>query len=89
MENHPLDGLRLVSYMDLGEDAVDADTVLPYATFSAVVPYKFEGNVAYKEARTVVWADREIGVKLHNLKRINPMLSVCHGVMMQIDADKL
>ena len=69
LENHPLDGLRLVSYMDLGEDAVDADTVLPYATFSAVAPYKFEGNVAYKEARTVVWADKEIGVKLHNLKK--------------------
>ena len=44
--------------MDLGEDAVDADTVLPYATFSAVAPYKFEGNVAYKEARTVVWLIR-------------------------------
>ena len=69
LKEHPVEDLQLVSYIDVGEEAVGTDTVQPYITLSSGAPYKFEGNIAYKEARTVVWADREIGVKLHNLDK--------------------
>ena len=69
LKEHPVEDLQLVSYIDVGEEVVGTDTVQPYITLSSGAPYKFEGNIAYKEARTVVWADREIGVKLHNLDK--------------------
>lgn len=72
LEAHPVGNLRLASYIDVGEEAIETDTAHPYITLSAVAPYKFEGNVAHKEARTVVWSDKEIGVKLHNLKKGQP-----------------
>ena len=72
LEKHPIGGLRLAAYMDLGEEALETDTLQPYITLSSVAPYKFEGNVAYKEARTVVWADRAIDVTLHKLEQGKP-----------------
>lgn len=69
LESHLPDGLSLVSYWDLGEG--DAESVEPSSgplfSLSSVQDYKFESSGAYKEAKTVVWADNEIRISLDNL----------------------
>lgn len=69
LETHLPDGLSLVSYLDLGEGkngGVESASK-PIFNLSPVHSYKFECSGAYKEAKTVVWAEKEIRVSLDNL----------------------
>lgn len=69
LKENPIKGLQLVSYIDLGEKTLDVDSVNPYISLSQAANFKFEGNAAYKEARSVIWSDTEIALTLHHLKR--------------------
>lgn len=70
LETHLPEGLSLVSYWDLGEgkNVETEPSSKPIFSLSPVQNYKFEYSGAYKEAKTVVWADKEIRVSLNNLE---------------------
>lgn len=64
---NPGEGLKLVCYNDLGE-TTDLDFSKPYIQAINVETFQFEAAGAYKEAKTIVYAGKEVVFQVQNLE---------------------
>lgn len=72
LKSNKIENLSFISYFDLGEKEIKKDDGNPSIELSPVNNYTFEYSQAYKEAQTIVWADKEIKISLHNLSEDKP-----------------
>lgn len=68
---HPVKGLKLVCYNDLGE-ITDIDFSKPYIQAEEVATYQFEAAGAYKEAKSIVYAANEVVFQVRKLEPGKP-----------------
>lgn len=69
LRGKPIDGLKFVSYWDLGEK-LSVDSLQPFFSLSPEVSeFKIEGYNSYKEARTYIVSWEKMGLTLQNLNK--------------------
>lgn len=72
LKSSKIGNLSFISYFDLGKEDIKKEDEKAYIELSPVNNYTFEYSQAYKEAQTIVWADNEITISLHNLSKDKP-----------------
>lgn len=64
--------LKLLDYLDVGDDPLPLDSVGERVTLSRTSDFIFEGNQACRQVRSVAWADSAITISLEALKQGKP-----------------
>lgn len=82
--NRPVKGLKLVCYNDLGE-ITDVDFSKPYLLPAETETYQFEASGAYKEAKSIIYARKEIVL---SVKKLEPGKNYSCGIGWCDDAQR-